>query len=326
MAKKNLIKTIILLGVTGVILLPFYFLRSYILLSYRLLVFDYSQIEKSNNVVSILVLGKGGEGHSAPDLTDTIVDVFINPSSGKITTLSIPRDIWIAETRAKINSSYYWDKEKGNQNYELTRYSVEAITGILPNYIVVIDFSIFEGIVNSLSGVKINVDNSFVDEKFPIPGKENDLCGGDTTYSCRYETISFVKGEQIMDGKTTLKFVRSRNAQGDEGTDSARQLRQQKVIKAITEKIVSFEFLSNPQKLYKTAKVLIDKIETEIDFETGVFILKMFVDFNKNIQSLEIGDEFLLISQNLPKYDYQYVFIPAKGNWREFKIWLKEKI
>ena len=44
-----------------------------------------------------------------------------------------------------------------------------------------------------------------------------------------------------MDGKTALKFVRSRHSAGDEGTDFARSARQQQVIEALGNKILSWE-------------------------------------------------------------------------------------
>ena len=44
--------------------------------------------------VNILLLGRGGEGHDGPDLTDTILVASIDPIQKKAALLSIPRDLW----------------------------------------------------------------------------------------------------------------------------------------------------------------------------------------------------------------------------------------
>jgi len=82
------------------------------------------------------------------------------------------------------------------------------------------------------------------DERYPIPGKEADECGGDPEYLCRYEMIHFDSGLQMMNGVTALKFVRTRNSENlEEGTDLARSIRQQKVLLAIRDKIMSTEII-----------------------------------------------------------------------------------
>src|SRR5690606_10518850 len=95
---------------------------------------------------------------------------------------------------------------------------VEKIAGVPVHYAVVVDFNAFENVIDLIGGIEVNVLTPFVDSKYPIPGKENDLCGGDPEFTCRYETLVFEKGLTFMDGETALKFARSRNAEGDEGT------------------------------------------------------------------------------------------------------------
>jgi len=90
--------------------------------------------------------------------------------------------------------------------------------------------------VDLLDGVEVDVENTFDDYRYPINGKENDLCDGDPEYDCRYEDIHFDQGLQLMSGETSLKYVRSRNAEGDEGTDFARSQRQQRLLLSFKEK------------------------------------------------------------------------------------------
>lgn len=138
------------------------------------------KIQSFGGHTNILILGKGGQGHEAPDLTDTIIFASVDHSPASGILISIPRDIWIPEIKAKVNSAYYW----GNQRQEgggiiLAKSSVEEIVGQPVHYGAVIDFTAFKQVVDVLGGIEVQVESSFVDEKYPIPGKENDECGGD---------------------------------------------------------------------------------------------------------------------------------------------------
>ena len=279
-----------------------------------------SLLPKLESPVSILVLGKGGEGHTAPNLTDTMMLVNLNPESKKIILLSLPRDIWVPAIRAKLNTAYHYG------GFEMASESVFTVTGIKPDFYVVIDFSLFKDLINSIGGVDVTVENSFVDEKYPIEGKENDLCDGDKFYKCRYETINFEKGIQKMNGETALKFVRSRNAIGDEGTDLAREARQQKVIEAIKNKLLSKEVWWKPEVVRKLYEVVMVHIETNIDKNTAMSFARFVFESRNNIKFLSIPEEFIKISQNDKKYDLQYVFISAFGTWNEFREWIKNSI
>jgi LCP family protein required for cell wall assembly len=288
--------------------------------------FAYYLIPRIENPVSILVLGKGGEGHTAPDLTDTIMVATLNSDSHKINIFSLPRDIWVDSTRAKLNSSYYWDKQKGGKGFDLAATSVNEITGIMPKYTVVVDFSLFKDFIDTIGGVAVNVENSFIDEKYPILGKENDLCSGDKLYKCRYETLQFTNGLQYMDGETALKFVRSRNSIGDEGTDLAREKRQQVLISAIKNKILSTDFLFNFKSMKSLYNVVTTHVETNMDSVFLQSLFKELISSRNNINFLTIPEEFLKISQNEKKYDRQYVFVPKSGTWKELQDWIEKII
>lgn len=281
---------------------------------------------KLTTPISILVLGKGGEGHTAPNLTDTIMLVNLNTNLTKTTVLSLPRDIWIPEIRAKLNSSYYWGKQKGGNGFDLASQNVYSVTGITPTYFAVVDFSLFKDLIDTVGGINVDVLSSFTDEKYPIEGKENDLCDGDKLYKCRFETIKFEKGIQKMDGATALKFVRSRNSTGDEGTDLAREKRQQKIIESLKEKLFSNEILLNPSTMKSLYDVAIAHVETNIDKKTFLTIGRFVFESRNNIKFLSVPEEFIKISQNEKKYDMQYVFIPENGSWNDFKTWINLEI
>ena len=268
--------------------------------------------------VNILILGKSGAGHAGPDLTDTLILASVALNKPEISLISIPRDLWIPEIRAKINSAYYWG------GTELADSLVEKITGQSVDYTLVINFSGFKDIVDALGGVNVDVANSFTDNLYPIAGKENDLCDGGKELKCRYETIRFEKGVNFMDGTTALKFVRSRNGDNNENTDIAREMRQQKVISAIKNKILSYQTLLNPVKLIRFWKVASSSIETDLDFSSIAVLGKRFLIAGENVHSLAIPDGILISPPKSQKYDFQYVFTPkVAGDWSEFQNWVK---
>ncbi len=264
---------------------------------------------------AILILGKGGEGHTASDLTDVIMLAYLNKNKNRISVISIPRDIWIFETRAKINASYYYG------GFKMVSKSIKSITNIEISNVIVIDFDFFKEFIDAIGGIEVVVENSFVDQKFPIPGRENDLCGGDRTFACRYETLQFLKGKQLMNGETALKFVRSRNAKGDEGTDLAREKRQQKVVDAIKKKLTFPQILTSPMVIKNIYSVLSNNLKTDLDKNKAMVILKYLAGSKPNISYLNFPQELITASINNKKYDYQYVFIPKDGSWEPLQQW-----
>ncbi len=275
--------------------------------------------------VNILVLGIGGKGHEGSLLTDTMLLASIPLSPKSIEIVSIPRDIWIPDIRAKINSAYYWGSQRDIGGLGLSKSVTSEVLGVKPAYGVVIDFSGFKKIVDALGGITVNVKTGFTDNSYPITGMENDLCGGDKTLRCRYEKLTFNPGMQKMDGETALKFVRSRHAEGDEGTDTARQTRQQLVIDAMRNKLVSNEILLNPKKITEVWSAIRSSVESDMDINTLAVIARKSFDSRKTIVNNLIPEEMLTNPPISQIYDKQYVFVPSKGNgnWQEIHEWVK---
>ena len=269
-------------------------------------------------------MGKGGEIHETPDLTDTLIFVSISKKPPAITLISLPRDIWITELRAKLNSAYFWgkQKEKGG-GLILAKSMVEKIVGQPVHYGVVIDFSGFKELIDVLGGIEVEIERSFVDEKFPLPGKENDLCQGDPEYKCRYETIEFKKGLEVMDGERALKFVRSRNAEGEEGTDLARAARQEKVVAALKDKLLSSKTLFSLKKLKGIRKLIAEAVETDIDVNAQAVLSRQVFKARNNLKSYVLPEDLLVNPPKSYLYDNLYVFIPKKDNWEDVHKWVR---
>ncbi len=195
------------------------------------------------------------------------------------------------------------------------------------------------------------MERGFNDFQYPIYGKENDTCGHKEeelqalatvssqleVFPCRYKSIRFDKGLQQMNGETALQFVRSRHATGEEGTDFARNKRQEKAIIAFKDKLLNIETLLNPVKLIGLYSTLKDSIDTNIKQEEIDDFVKLAQKMkNANVQSaiLDYGDkekkrQGLLINPPISKnYDNQWVLIPriGDGNFSEIQRYIECEI
>lgn len=190
--------------------------------------------------VNILVMGMGGGNHDGALLTDTMIVLSFHVEKKTVTMISVPRDIWSEELQDKINSAYmYGEKKKQGGGYVLSKALISDLLGIPIQYAMTVDFSSFEALVDAVGGITVSVEQPFTDSRYPILGKEREVCVSDPTDSCRYETIHFDAGVQMMDGKRALQFVRSRHALGIEGSDFARGKRQQLVLASLQKALLS---------------------------------------------------------------------------------------
>ena len=271
-------------------------------------------------------MGKAGGDHDGPDLTDTMMLVSVSLTMPNIKIISIPRDTWIPEIRAKINSAYYWGNQKTpGGGISFAENVAEEAVGVPIEYGVVIDFSGFKDIIDELGGIQVDVANSFTDYYYPIAGKENDTCGNkDSQFMCRYETLTFNAGLQKMDGDTALKFVRSRHSTGLEGTDLAREARQGKVIDAIKNKLMDKNTYENPKKDIAILKVVLGSIQTDIDYPTAAILGRLFYNSRNSINSYVIPDNLIVNPPVSKAYDMQSVFIPkaGSGKWTDINKWV----
>jgi len=194
-----------------------------------------------SNSSNILVLGadvgsksrRGEQGRS-----DSIVLIHTDPDHHKIALLFIPRDLRVdipLHGAQKINAAYAYGGPT------LAIKTVERLTGLDVNHVVVVDFGTFDDVVNALGGVTIDVPHPILSNKFECPLKTRAECD-------RWPGWRFRKGPQKMDGKRALIYSRIReNRLNPSESDFTRGERQQAVIQAIADKAVSFStFIKAP--------------------------------------------------------------------------------
>lgn len=318
--KKLVFVVIIVIAVLLFVIRPYYrFLTQTLKVSPLKTLLSWNSIRKVNNQTNILILGIAGGAHEGPTLSDSMVVANYDFTTDRLTTLGIPRDIWSPTLEDRLNSAYAYGeaKQKGG-GLKLAKAEVAAVIGMPIQYALVIDFQGFEQLINYFGGVDIEVERSFVDKKYPLTGKEDAPCGGDPEFSCRFETVLFKKGTVHMDGTTALKFVRSRNAIGEEGSDFARSQRQQKVMLAIRDEVLKISRSLNTKKMDELYKYTDPIIVRDITNQQTAIIAKEIV-FGGNFQqkSYALPRDFFIVP-DVTSYDGQYV-LTAKDTRRVFQ-------
>ncbi len=259
---------------------------------------------------NILILGIGGGSHTGPDLTDTMMVMSLNRTKSTMAFISIPRDIWSDTLKDKVNSAYHYGQEKKKGGgLVLAKAISEDVVGIPIQYSAVVDFSGFTKIIDLVGGVTVNVPKAFLDPDFPIDGKEDDPCGGDPLFRCRYEAVHFDAGPQLMNGEQALKYVRSRHAEGDEGSDFARSRRQQEVLVDLKAKLTSVWTWFPPSRAFALLRAIDDATDSDMNIGEFLTISKSIAQTSQNqIKKIAIDD--LLISPPESWYGNRYVLLP----------------
>jgi LCP family protein required for cell wall assembly len=271
---------------------------------------------------NVLLLGIGGQGHEGGDLTDSILVVSFNLSGNTATMIPIPRDIWIPSMKAKINTAYHYGNDRrADGGLDLAKSGVSEILDIPIHYALTLDFQGFVKAIDAVGGVDVNVERSFDDFKYPIPGKETSQ-----PESSRYEHLHFDSGMTHMDGTTALKFARSRHAEGDEGTDFARGSRQQKIILAFKDKLFSTGTIFGTNVITKLKESVSSSIDTDITSREYGGFFKVFLGLGSkdNIASLSLAEK-LTSPKSTKEYLGQWVLVPT-GSWEEIHAYVAQEL
>ncbi|MFJ6623623.1 LCP family protein [Kitasatospora sp. NPDC091335] len=178
------------------------------------------------------------------------------------TLMSIPRDSWVPipehpggngkpvkGTTAKINSAF------GNGGGRLLVQTVEQNTGLRIDHYAEIGFGGFVGIVDSIGGVEMHIDQDIKDKDSGL-----DLKAGD----------------QTLTGKEALAFVRQRHQMADQ--DLGRMRNQQKFLGALAHQAASPGNLVNPFTFYPLVDSALGTLIVDEDCgltDLGSFFLAM---------------------------------------------------
>lgn len=286
-------------------------------------------LDSSAGITNFLVLGIRGEGGDSPDLSDTIILLSYNHESKTSTMIGVPRDLWVPSLKAKINTAYYYGEQASpGAGIRFAQAAVLEDLGLPVHYTAIVNFNLFQQAIDLVGGVEINVDPGFTDTEFPIPGREKAL-----PISSRYETITFNQGQNHFDGLTALKFVRSRHSVGDEGTDFARSRRQQQIISALRQKIITPGFLLDQGNVDALLNIVKNNLKSNIGNDLYPTLAKLALDMKeKPLSSIPLTTSpdpngvSILYNPPVSKYNGEWVLIPKDNSWNALKQYLKNHL
>lgn len=215
---------------------------------------------------------------------DTIVLASFDTKAKTLRLLSIPRDTMSNEERPiqKINASYSVDYEG---NIEQTIREVEKVTALPIDRYAITTFEGFEEAIDAIGGVEMYV---------PM----------DLEYSDPYQDleINLKEGDQVLDGKHALQFVRFRSgyATGDIGRIGAQQL----FFAALADTFLDKSIVT---KVPSLAKVVSENMETDLTISEMIWFFKQAQGMSKD------SIEMFILPGTPDYYDGLSYYIPSES-------------
>ncbi|NDJ84325.1 MAG: LCP family protein, partial [Chloroflexi bacterium] len=164
--------------------------------------------------------------------TDTMMIVSIDPVHDRIGLLSIPRDTYVDIPGVgvdKINTAcVHGELYLPGYGPKLAMQTVQYNFGIRVNDYFMIDFNAFIQVIDRIGGIEVYVEQTIDDPEYP-----------DMNYG--FEPFYLEAGWQELDGETALKYARTRHT----SDDIDRAQRQQQVIFAVRDKVLSLDMLDD---------------------------------------------------------------------------------
>jgi LCP family protein required for cell wall assembly len=214
--------------------------------------------------VNVLLLGIDQRPNENPATarTDTMIVLTLDPISRTAGMMSIPRDLYVTlpeRGQGRINTAHVY----GGAEYAMR--TVENNFGIKMHHHMRVNFNALITIIDLAGGIEIDNPSDINDQLYP-----------DENYG--YDPFTLPAGKHMLDGKTALKYARTRH--GD--SDFYRIRRQQQVIMALREKITSGDAVT---KVLPNAPAILETLNASIDTDLS------------NIQLVQL----LLLAKDIPK-------------------------
>lgn len=255
----------------------------------------YTKVEKNDNpsdpvndiskdAFTVLVSGNDSYGtlQDSNTRSDANLLLTVNPKTGTILMTSIPRDYYVElvcpdddSELACPEGSYDKLTHSGLMGVKSTEETIEKALGIKINYNVRINFSSVVNLVDALDGIDLDIKK----------GEEVDIF-----YVNSQPGLSV--GKHHVDGETALAFARERHAYAD--GDNQRVRNQQKVFKAIFNRIVSPKMITN----------------------YGKFMDALAVAFDTNLSGDEISNFVKYELNNMPDWKIESYAIVAEPDYQ----------
>ena len=204
---------------------------------------------------NIFVSGLDVEGDiSTVSRSDVNILVTVNPKTHQILMTSIPRDYYV-----DLPSKNAMDKltHSGLYGIDETIGAVEEMFGIDINYYVKVNYTTIVTLVDAIGGIDIDSPYAFTTHKM------GDLSG-----------ITFVEGQNHLDGRMALAYSRERASWAD--GDMRRNENQQLILEAIIKKATgSATILSSYTSILDAVR---GNMETNLTQDEMTSLIKMQLD------------------------------------------------
>ena len=220
------------------------------------------EVDVTNSSFNIYVSGIDTYGSiNKVSRSDVNILITVNPVTKEILLTNIPRDYYV-----KLHKNGEYDKltHAGIYGIDESINTLEDLFDTKINYYVKVNFTSLVDIVDALDGITVTSPYSFVSQ----------------------DGYSYVKGDNIIDGKKALSFARERKS-FKEG-DRTRGENQQRVLTALINKAMSPKIITNYTNLLTSLK---GKFVTNISDEDITKLIKMQLKNNSSwtIKSISVN-------------------------------------
>lgn len=223
--------------------------------------------------LNILLIGQDGGRQGINDsslLTDTMITISVDPTTGRLAFISLPRDAsniplpknWPAyralggKWNNKINTLYtiargqpsLFPGNNKNRGYNALMGALGELYGLDIKYYMAVDLNSFRSVVSTLGGVVIDVQLPVMDTSYSTSDGRGKL------------KLYVPPGMTRMNGQDALAYARSRHG----SSDFDRSARQQRVITSVRDQTDIGELLTNPSRITELIKQLSKDVKTNI--------------------------------------------------------------
>jgi len=255
--------------------------------------------------VNILLLGmRGANMPGGGLLADSIIVASFNTKDNKVAMMSVPRDLWVqipgTSDRGKINSVYaHWEGGGKGQGIQKIEEVMGTVTGLKIDHAIVINFSGFKQLIDTVGGIDVKLSKPFSETQQFVEGQE---CGG---------TFSLPAGTVHLNGDKALCYSRARV----QTNDFDRSKRQQIVLKALKDKLISLGTLADFSKVNNILNIVGENVKTDMAPEE----MKGFYEQYANMKDADITQQVFensekgLLEVPAAGTGLGYVLIPRAG-------------
>lgn len=249
---------------------------------------------KTGQPMNILVMGtddRSGEnaeigGNDAGMRSDTTLLFHISADRSRIDAVSIPRDLltpipacplpdgsstW-AQDDAMFNSAFSQGSSQSDTGSDEARQygaactilTVQQMTGLTVDEFALVDFAGFQRMVDAVGGVDVCLAEPLQDD---------------------YTGLDLPAGQQTLDGVQALQLARARHNIGD-GSDINRIDRQQQLLTAMIDELMSKNLLTNSRELYQFLSAATQSLTTS----PGLSQITSLVGLGMSLDNLSLSD------------------------------------